>query len=302
MTAMTMPLNCDEFAWKLADYLDGDLPDAVRGAMEVHAESCAECNRLLSEIESLRADAAALPLLQPSRDLWAGIAERIDARVLPLDAPRAGRVAPMRRVWRHPAVAAAALVLVTAGITHIWTRASYQVPAAASVRPVASTTARTDTQDMATIAGTPSATPVGSTEPRTLASSEPASESRGIRSTERATPRVEGRRSTDAGQPAAVLVSGSPNAGRILKTEVEPVYDREIVKLRAIVRERRTQLDPRTIAVLEQSIAVIDSAIAQSRAALAKDPASGFLATQLNHSLEKKVELLRTAALLPART
>ena len=37
-------------------------------------------------------------------------------------------------------------------------------------------------------------------------------------------------------------------------------------------------------------------------AALAKDPASGFLANQLNHSLEKKVELLRTAAMLPART
>ncbi len=89
---------------------------------------------------------------------------------------------------------------------------------------------------------------------------------------------------------------------RIMKTEVEPVYDREIVKLRAIMRDRRSQLDPRTVAVLEQSIAVIDSAIAQSRAALAQDPASGFLATQLNHSLEKKVELLRTAALLPART
>ena len=84
--------------------------------------------------------------------------------------------------------------------------------------------------------------------------------------------------------------------------ETQPVYDQEIGKLRAIVKERRAQLDPGTVAVLEQSIAVIDSAIAQSRAALAKDPASGFLATQLNHSLEKKVELLRTAALLPSRT
>jgi hypothetical protein len=82
----------------------------------------------------------------------------------------------------------------------------------------------------------------------------------------------------------------------------EPVYDREIAKLRTIVKSRRSQLDPATIAVLEQSIAVIDSAIAQSRSALTKDPASGFLANQLNHSLEKKVELLRTAAMLPART
>ena len=82
----------------------------------------------------------------------------------------------------------------------------------------------------------------------------------------------------------------------------DPVFAGEISKLRRIVRDRRSQLDPKTVAVLEQSIAVIDSAIAQSRAALAKDPASAFLATQLNHSLEKKVELLRTAALLPSRT
>ena len=58
-----------------------------------------------------------------------------------------------------------------------------------------------------------------------------------------------------------------------------PCTTSEIAKLRAIVKQRRAQLDPKTVAVLEQSIAVIDSAIAQSRAALAKDPASGFLAT-----------------------
>ncbi len=54
--------------------------------------------------------------------------------------------------------------------------------------------------------------------------------------------------------------------------------------------------------MLQQSIAVIDSAIVQSRAALQKDPASGYLATQLNHSLEKKVELLRITASLPSRS
>ena len=82
----------------------------------------------------------------------------------------------------------------------------------------------------------------------------------------------------------------------------DPAYDRDIATLRKIVGERRAQLDPATVAVLEQSVAVIDSAIAQSRAALARDPASRFLATQLDHSLGKKIELLRTAAMLPART
>ena len=288
MTAMTMPLDCDEFAARLADYLDGELPDAARGAMAAHASSCAECSRLLSEIESLRLDAAALPRLDPSRDLWAGIAERIDARVLPLDTSRTSRVAAVRRTWRHPAVAAAALVLVTAGVTHVWTRASYETPAVApSVSPRLAVASPVAVQPPAVSAVAPK-----------VSSSATASapSSRGVEPTTRlAEPR-------SGAQPRLTLVSRPTSAGRIMKTDVEPVYDREIVKLRAIVRERRSQLDPKTVAVLEQSIAVIDSAIAQSRAALGKDPASGFLATQLNHSLEKKVELLRTAALLPART
>jgi hypothetical protein len=291
MTAMTMPLDCNEFAARLADYLDGDLPDAVRGAMNAHASGCAECGRLLSELETLRVDAGSLPLLEPSRDLWAGIAERIDARVLLLDASRSVRVSPMRRVWRHPAVAAAALVLITAGVTHAWTRYSYEAPAAApATRQIAVAPP---------VVVEPSPVGTTTTEPSGTAPSAPAAR-RASRSGESTAPRSSGSRA--AGQPVAQLVNRPMSASRLMSTEVEPVYDREIVKLRAIMRERRSQLDPKTVAVLEQSIAVIDSAIAQSRAALAKDPASGFLASQLNHSLETKVELLRTAALLPART
>lgn len=107
------------------------------------------------------------------------------------------------------------------------------------------------------------------------------------------TPSVE-----STGSQPVHLVGGGENVMR----QTEPVYDREIDKLRRIVKTRRTELDPKTITVLEQSIAVIDSAIAQSRRALKADPASGYLAKELNQSLEKKVELLRTAAMLPART
>jgi hypothetical protein len=82
----------------------------------------------------------------------------------------------------------------------------------------------------------------------------------------------------------------------------EQLYDQEIAHLQTIVRERRTLLDTATIAVIQRNLAVIDSAIAQSRAALAADPNSRFLNEQLNSVLGQKVELLRTAALLPART
>ncbi len=301
MTANTMSLDCDEFAARLADYLDGELSDGARGAMTAHASSCAACGQLLAEIESLRLDAATLPLLEPSRDLWAGIAERIDARVLPLDAPRIARVAAVRRTWRHPAVAAAALVLITAGVTHVWTRLSYETPVvtasgsqqvAVAPRVVVGSNIA---EQSALVASVASVAPVA----RVATSTATRQSTVERRAPAAPAPRVLSGR---ADAPPATLASRLTSADVIFRSEVDPVYAREMVKLRAIVRERRAQLDPRTVAVLEQSIAVIDSAIAQSRAALAKDPASGFLASQLNHSLEKKVELLRTAALLPART
>ena len=273
MTTPTMHLNCDGFAGALAEYLEGDAAESVRSAVEAHAQSCAACGEILSDIHAIRDEAAALPALTPSRDLWSGIAERIDARVIPMEAPRTVRGLPRRRAWLLPAAAAAALVIATAGITHVLTRASLTGVTAAPRR-------------IATVAAARPAAPVA----------EPTAEFIST-ATGRATPAKRRTTTVTPSAPGARLVSAKP-----AMDAADPVFAGEIVKLRRIVRERRAQLDPRTVAVLEQSIAVIDSAIAQSRAALAHDPASGFLATQLNHSLEKKVELLRTAALLPSRT
>jgi len=86
------------------------------------------------------------------------------------------------------------------------------------------------------------------------------------------------------------------------KPSAADTYDQEITQLHKIVAERQDQLDPRTVAEIERNLAVIDSAIAESRRALRKDPKSAFLADQLDHALDNKMELLRTAALLPART
>ena len=61
------------------------------------------------------------------------------------------------------------------------------------------------------------------------------------------------------------------------------------------------ELDPVTVAVVENSLTQIDRAIRDARNALARDPASSFLTEQLNRALEKKLGVLRTAALLRAR-
>jgi hypothetical protein len=99
-------------------------------------------------------------------------------------------------------------------------------------------------------------------------------------------------------QPAAAM----PTRFASSKPSAQEVYATEIARLHTIVQQRRNQLDPVTVSVIERNLRVIDDAIDQCKRALAKDPASRFLIESLNSALETKVELLRTAALLPARS
>lgn len=72
------------------------------------------------EIEAIRAAAAKLPLMEPSRDLWPGIEARLGAQVVEIN-----RVAAQRQSrglvvsTRMLASAAAVLVLATAGTTYL---------------------------------------------------------------------------------------------------------------------------------------------------------------------------------------
>ncbi|HET9684440.1 MAG TPA: zf-HC2 domain-containing protein [Gemmatimonadaceae bacterium] len=279
------PMTCDVVADQLASYMEGELPEPTRLELEAHAAACDACSSLLADLDAIRHEASVLPMLEPSRDLWAGIAARIDTPVTSIEDLRQVRPA-LRRTWLRPGLAAAALILVTAGVTHYFTRAYIGADRADVIGRTPSSVAQ------ASLA--PASEPTAQFEP----SGDPSTESTDAASNRAASGSGDRSGTSRSGvNPTARLASAAP----VMK-EAEPVYDQEIGKLRAIVKERRSQLDPKTIAVLEQSIAVIDSAIAQSRAALAKDPSSGFLATQLNQSLDKKVELLRMAASLPSRT
>jgi hypothetical protein len=113
-------------------------------------------------------------------------------------------------------------------------------------------------------------------------------------------PATTSRAPDDQGASASSSPRGAVRNASALSSE--QLYDQEIAHLQTIVHERRSLLDTTTIAVIQRNLAIIDSAIAQSRAALAADPNSRFLNEQLNSVLGQKVELLRTAALLPART
>jgi hypothetical protein len=274
MTSSNM--TCEDFDAALPDYLEGTLDDSRRASVERHLSECVRCTSLLRDIENISKQAAALPDMVPSRDLWQGIEARIAAPVIPLAAR------PERRRRFVPAwmgIAAAALIVSTAGITYTLTARSF---GAASTPAIAKVPAP-DTQTQSVTGATPTL-PVDVGVPDNQAV---------------ATTRTAKTTARDRSGPPTSLVNRTTATDR---AHSDQVYGREIDMLQNIVSQRRTQLDSSTVAIIEKNLKIIDRAIDQSRAALAKDPASRMLDQQLTHALDKKVELLRTAAMLPANT
>ena len=74
---------------------------------------------------------------------------------------------------------------------------------------------------------------------------------------------------------------------------VQADFDRTARGLGLIFAAERERLRPETVALLERNLAIIDAAIAESRAALARDPASVELRGLFAAAARQKVELLR---------
>ncbi len=123
-------MTCADVDEALLEYLEETLDRPSRGRVDEHVASCLRCGAIMRDLGTIRSEAARLPELAPSRELWPEIAARIEPAVLPL-AVRPKREVP--RTW-IPALAAAAAVLVvaTAGVTYLATSRSL-VPAAARV-------------------------------------------------------------------------------------------------------------------------------------------------------------------------
>jgi len=272
-------MTCEAFDAALPDYLEGTLDGSLRASVERHLRECVRCAGLVRDLENIRDEAAVLPDLVPSHDLWAGIETRIAAPVIPL----AGRPERQRRMvpaWLG--IAAAALIVSTAGVTYLLTARSLRSGAHSSV---AAGTSAPSTQSP--IAAAPAATIAGTESGGSDTQPSVPIQSAGTNLVSRSP------------QPSR---SGAPATFASQTQPTEAVYGKEIEMLQAIVKQRKTQLDSSTVAIIQRNLDIIDAAIAQSRAALSADPASRMLGQQLTHALDKKVELLRTAAMLPAST
>ena len=273
-------MTCDAFDAALPDYLEGTLEGSMRAAVERHLRECVRCTSLVRDLENITKEAALLPDLAPSRDLWAGIESRIAAPVIALGATPA-RQRKLAPAWMG--IAAAALIVSTAGITYTLTARTIRSSAVATTIP-----SPTQTQSIAAnrVTVTAAPEPTGSIDAGSPVSSGVTRLAQnGSASTARS-----GVQASLASQTQAAI---NPADG---------IYVKEIALLQDVVRQKKPQLDPSTVAIIERNLQIIDAAIEQSRAALIKDPASRMLSQQLTYALDKKVELLRTAAMLPAST
>jgi len=259
------PITCEQLEERLSDWLDQDVDSETRIALERHAASCVTCGMLVADLAAIRRQAASMPELVPSRDLWPEIEARIQAPVISLAPKHAAR--NTQRTW-WMGVAAAGLVAVTAGVTYVVTSSVARNPQAVATGPA-----------------------VGD-QPDTLEPAVVKPEAALVSEREGSNTRV------PSGQGAGRR-SGSSAEGDMTE---QSEYSRDVAQLRALVAERRSELDSATVAVLEKNLELIDRAIAESRAALQRDPASEFLADQLARAMTKKVAILRTVALLPARS
>jgi hypothetical protein len=272
-------MTCAAFDEALPDYLEGTLDGSLRPAVEGHLRECVRCTGLARDLRNIEAEAGKLPDLVPSRDLWQGIETRIAAPVIPL-ATRPERPRRLAPTWMG--IAAAALIVSTAGITYTLTARSFRGTAAPAPIPSASvaTVNQPNQGDSSTPQVAVTETPSQASQPATSAARTGSSSRNSVGTQSDATVRMV----NDRGIPT------------------EAVYSREIDMLQRIVTDRKTQLDSTTVAIIERNLQIIDRAIQQSKAALARDPASRLLTDQLTHALDKKVELLRRAAMLPVNT
>jgi hypothetical protein len=259
----------EEWTDKLSEYLDGELADDERIAVEAHLAGCTHCAAVLAELERVVERAQSLQPRPPQADLWAAVAERIDARrsaetVAPVSAT--GTVSRFGRD-SHP--------FKVAGASR---RVSFTVPqlaAAAALLVAVSGGAAWEIGHRAADAARAPAVQASAPAPRTSPD-----------------PDADVALDRDAADDRAVATVGM----------ADPQYDAAVADLENAVRKGRGRLDASTIAIVEHNLQIIDQAIDQARQALASDPANSYLSSHLFEARRRKLDLLRRAAAMSSES
>ena len=74
-------MNCDEWKYFLQDYVDGDLSEKARNAIDGHLSDCTDCFNEARTHKQIGDGLASLPQLDPPEDLVERVMDRLEPRV-----------------------------------------------------------------------------------------------------------------------------------------------------------------------------------------------------------------------------
>jgi anti-sigma factor RsiW len=122
----------DQWTDRLSEYLDGELPQGERVALEAHLQTCTDCSALLMDLRRVIRRARLLKGQTPAHDLWPGIASRIGAT--PARSEEVVELASHRRGARQwsfslPQLAAAGIALMALTGGAVWMLRAPATPA-----------------------------------------------------------------------------------------------------------------------------------------------------------------------------
>jgi anti-sigma factor RsiW len=250
----------------LDDYASGTLTLPEREEVRAHLEECEACRADAEFLHTLLADAAALPRdVAPPRDLWQGIAAKLE--------PRATMDAGPAAVER-PGAPALVIVAPPAG-----TAARDEAEEEAKVIPFRRRTVQVPRWLLAAAAVAVMALSSGVTALMMDRS-----------------PGGGGTGGDDGGVvlPTTTETAAAPTA-LVAFQQGERSYRDAIGDLERLLAAKRDRMAPETAATLERNLAIIDAAIDDSRRALEADPNNHELAQMLNRVYETKVSTLQRA-------
>jgi anti-sigma factor RsiW len=116
-------MSHDPWTERLSEYLDGELAEPERLALESHLESCPDCSIIVLDLRRVVRRARMLTNHPPATDLWPGIADRIGAastRPAPIADLNAHRRNRRRWAFSLPQLAAAGIALMTVSGGAVW--------------------------------------------------------------------------------------------------------------------------------------------------------------------------------------
>src|SRR5689334_6079916 len=103
----------DEWIDRLSDYVDDEVGDDERAAIESHLAGCGACAAALEDLRRVVEQARASRPLPPHADLWPGIADRIGTVHFRAREPR-------RFAFTLPQLAAAAVLIAAISSAAAW--------------------------------------------------------------------------------------------------------------------------------------------------------------------------------------